>query len=228
MRFRVPVPGRYPLAAFLLLALLAFDAGSLDLRLAEWFGGPQGFPLRDNWWLTTVLHNGGRNLAWAVGIVLIVAVWRPFGVLRRLDRVQRAQLALSTLAAVLLVSLMKSVSTTSCPWDLSTFGGIAHHISHWRGLRDGGGGHCFPAGHASSGFAFLGGWLVFRDVDRGIARRWLLASLTAGFVLGLAQQARGAHFMSHTLWTAWLCWAVALAFDAVRGFVWERSPARIA
>jgi membrane-associated PAP2 superfamily phosphatase len=118
-----------------------------------------------------------------IGIALIVAVWRPFGVLRRLDRVQRVQLALSTLAAVLLVSTMKSVSTTSCPWDLSAFGGVAHHISHWTWLRDGGGGHCFPAGHASAGFAFLGGWLVFRDVDHAVARRWLLASLIAGFGL---------------------------------------------
>jgi membrane-associated PAP2 superfamily phosphatase len=29
-----------------------------------------------------------------------------------------------------------------------------------------------------------------------------------GFILGISQQMRGAHFMSHTLWTAWLCWTV--------------------
>lgn len=226
MRFRVPLPGRFAVTAALLIALLAFDASPLDMRLAEWFGDARGFPLRDAWWLTTVLHNGARNLSWLVGIALIVAVWRPFGVLRRLDRLQRVQLALSTVAAVLLVSTMKSVSTTSCPWDLSGFGGIAHHVSHWTWLLDGGRGHCFPAGHASAGFAFLGGWWVFRDVDRRVARRWLAASLVAGFVLGFAQQARGAHFMSHTLWTGWLCWTVTLAFDTVRRVAWERQPAR--
>jgi len=33
-------------------------------------------------------------------------------------------------------------------------------------------------------------------------------------VLGLAQQWRGAHYMSHTLWTAWVCWVTGLAVDA--------------
>jgi len=40
------------------------------------------------------------------------------------------------------------------------------------------------------------------------------AALAAGLVLGLAQQARGAHFMSHTLWSGWVCWCVAWAVDA--------------
>jgi len=39
--------------------------------------------------------------------------------------------------------------------------------------------------------------------------------LQAGFALGLAQQMRGAHFMSHTLWTAWLCWAGSWLCDLI-------------
>jgi hypothetical protein len=38
--------------------------------------------------------------------------------------------------------------------------------------------------------------------------KYLFIAMTAGIVLGLSQQMRGAHFMSHTLWTAWLCWTV--------------------
>ena len=40
------------------------------------------------------------------------------------------------------------------------------------------------------------------------ASTWLACALLAGLVLGLSQQMRGAHFMSHTLWTAWLSWSV--------------------
>jgi membrane-associated PAP2 superfamily phosphatase len=29
----------------------------------------------------------------------------------------------------------------------------------------------------------------------------------------VAQQWRGAHFTSHTLWTAWVCWVVAWLVD---------------
>ena len=41
---------------------------------------------------------------------------------------------------------------------------------------------------------------------------------TQGFMrlLGLAQQMRGAHFMSHTLWTAWLCWTCGMALFYLR------------
>jgi membrane-associated PAP2 superfamily phosphatase len=39
--------------------------------------------------------------------------------------------------------------------------------------------------------------------------------MVIGFVLGISQQIRGAHFMSHTLWTAWLCWTVGWLTDAL-------------
>ena len=89
------------------------------------------------------------------------------------------------------------------------FGGMAPYVSHWDlGQRDGGGGHCFPAGHASTGFAFMAAYFGLRQSDSPRALVWLGLALVVGFVLGFAQQVRGAHFMSHTFWTAWLCWTV--------------------
>ena len=195
-----------------LLFLLAWDASGLDLVLAHWFGTTQGFALRDHWLFTTVLHEGARRLSWLLVVGLSLAVWWPVGVLRQLDRWQRLQLVVSILLGLALVVAIKRISSTSCPWDLAEFGGLARYVSHWRfGLVDGGGAHCFPAGHASAGFAFVGGYFVLRDRAPRAARIWLAAALTAGLVLGVSQQMRGAHFMSHTLWTAWLCWTVAWA-----------------
>ena len=195
-----------------LLCLLAWDASGLDLVLAHWFGTAQGFALRDHWLFTTVLHEGARRLSWLLVVGLSLAVWWPVGVLRQLDRWQRLQLVVSILLGLALVVAIKRTSSTSCPWDLAEFGGLAPYVSHWRfGLVDGGGAHCFPAGHASAGFAFVGGYFVLRDRAPRAARIWLAAALTAGLVLGVSQQMRGAHFMSHTLWTAWLCWTVAWA-----------------
>ena len=195
-----------------LLFLLAWDASGLDLVLAHWFGTTQGFALRDHWLFTTVLHEGARRLSWLLVVGLSLAVWWPVGVLRQLDRWQRLQLVVSILLGLALVVAIKRISSTSCPWDLAEFGGLARYVSHWRfGLVDGGGAHCFPAGHASAGFAFVGGYFVLRDRAPRAARIWLAAALAAGLVLGVSQQMRGAHFMSHTLWTAWLCWTVAWA-----------------
>ncbi len=41
-------------------------------------------------------------------------------------------------------------------------------------------------------------------------------------MLGVSQQLRGAHYMSHTLWTAWICWTVGFAIELIA------APARLA
>lgn len=209
---------RQPLLASLgmLAALLAWDASGLDLPMARLFGDADGFALRSHWLLTTVLHEGGRIVAWALVLALCLGVWWPVGPLHRLPPGRRLQLAVGALAAVLAVSALKSISTTSCPQELAMFGRSAQYLSHWHwppGLTDGGSGHCFPAGHASAGFAFIAGWFACRRHDRRQAWAWLGGALLAGTVLGLGQQVRGAHFMSHTLWSAYVCWCVALATD---------------
>jgi membrane-associated PAP2 superfamily phosphatase len=47
-------------------------------------------------------------------------------------------------------------------------------------------------------------------VNQIIARRWLITVLAFGVWAGFAQQVRGARFLSHTLWTAWICYAIAI------------------
>ena len=113
------------------------------------------------------------------------------------------------LACVLVVPALKRLSATSCPWDLAEFGGTAQYVSHWQWrLADGGPGHCFPSGHAVAAFAFLGLYFMWRDHAPARARAWLVAVLAAGTLFGTAQLARGAHYPSHTLWSAWACWAL--------------------
>ena len=202
--------------------LVAWDSSPLDLVLARQVGTASGFALRDDWWLNAVLHTTAKWFAWGLQAALLITIWWPIGPLRRLSRPLRVQLAVSTLACLLVISGFKSISRTSCPWELSEFGGTAQYLSHWLwGVRDGGHGHCFPAGHASTGFAFIGGFFVFRRQSPGAARTWLLGALVAGFTLGIGQQLRGAHFMSHTLWTAWLCWTTAGAVDLAVARWWR-------
>ncbi|MCW5631029.1 MAG: phosphatase PAP2 family protein [Rhodoferax sp.] len=195
-------------ALFVLIA--AWDLSGLDLVMARWFGSPAGFALRDHWFWSTVLHEGARRVAWALQLVLLLAIWWPFGVLRRLSRRERAGMFVTAMLILLVISGFKTIDTTSCPWDLAEFGGQASYVSHWSwGVRDGGAGHCFPAGHASAAFCFLPGYFWLRRTAPRHARLWLAATLIAAMTLGLAQQVRGAHYLSHTLWTGWISWAVA-------------------
>ena len=209
-----------------LACVVAWDAAGQDLQAAHLFGTGSGFPLRDHWLLVQVLHEGARYLAWLMALLLALGVWWPWGVLRRLDTAGRLQIAASALLALAVVSVMKNLSTTSCPWDLAEFGGVARHASHWAlGTLDGGSGRCFPAGHASAGFAFVGGYFALRRTEPGAALWWLGTAMAAGFVLGAAQQVRGAHFMSHTLWTGWLCWTTGWVCDMAATALRQRLSA---
>jgi membrane-associated PAP2 superfamily phosphatase len=207
------------LTVALLALALAWDASGLDLPLARLAGSAQGFPWRDHWLLAGVLHEGVRRLAWLLALGLCLGVWWPWGPLARLAQGARLQLAVATLAAPLMVSLLKAGSHTSCPWELHAFGGLAHYASHWTLRDDGGTGHCFPAGHAAAGFSLVSAYFAFRRTQPRLARCWLAGALALGTLLGLAQQWRGAHFMSHTLWSAVVCWCTAGALAAA----WPRS-----
>jgi len=202
-----------------LLALLAWDASGLDLVVIQAVGTAQGFAWRDAWWTSRLLHDGGRLLGWTLLAGLVINIWRPWwsGPSRR----ERVGWVLITLACLVLVPALKRISATSCPWDLQVFGGVASYVSHWQfGVADGGPGHCFPSGHAVAAFAFLSGWFALRAHAPRAARAWLLGVLVLGVLFGTAQLLRGAHYPSHTMWSAWICWTACAVLNA-----WFNRPA---
>ncbi|KQV53173.1 hypothetical protein ASC95_10435 [Pelomonas sp. Root1217] len=206
-----------------LLALLAWDLSHLDLWAVHLGGDARGFALRDAWVTRVLIHEGGRLVSYvAMGfIVLLNLVPR---LLPALSQRERRWWLVTTLICLGVISLMKRFSLTSCPWDLAEFGGVAHYISHWvLGAHDGGGGHCFPSGHASAAFAYLcGGWALAQAYPRA-ARAWVLACVLLGIVYGVGQMLRGAHYPSHTMWTGWICWAVTVAAAQVRSWRFKRA-----
>ena len=203
---------RWPLVApiLALLCLLAWDASPLDLWAMRQVGDAGGLALREAWVTRELIHAGGRRVSYAaMAFILLVNLWPR--VLPALTRRERTAWLVTTLLCLAVVSLVKRISLTSCPWDLAEFGGAAQYVSHWAfGVQDGGGGHCFPSGHASAAFAYLaGGWALARAYPRA-ARAWVVAVVLLGVVYGFGQMLRGAHYPSHTMWTGWICWAVTI------------------
>jgi membrane-associated PAP2 superfamily phosphatase len=194
----------------------------MDLPVMLQIGSSSGFPLRNQVLLVGVFHEGWRQFFAAFFVAMVVwAAWparwnRPHLSAMNLPRRERWALVLLVLLSLLAVNLVKINSLTSCPWDLQLFGGSARYVSHWAlGQGDGGSGRCFPGGHASSAFAFLGlclPWLApAPDTQRAPAAglRWLGFLLLAGLTAGAVQTLRGAHFPSHTLWTLLICGSVS-------------------
>ncbi len=201
-----------PLFAFAVLSLL-FEASSIDLWVADhiyvFSGG--SWSLRDAWLTRDFIHDGGRLLVGVMAIaMLFVAMATIF--LPRLEYWRRGiwYLFVTTLLSGIVVNLLKGITHVDCPWDLMRYGGEFPYVRtfapHPPSTRYGA---CFPAGHASAAYAWLGLYYLAREY----APRWkyhVLASVVAaGMVFGFSQQLRGAHFISHDLWTLGVCWALA-------------------
>ena len=201
-----------------LLLVLAWDASGLDLAVTQALASARGFPWREAWLTRTLLHEGGRLLAAGTLLMLMWHALRPHpwpvhaSDARHLPRAGVGAVLLNLVA----VPALKRSATTSCPWDLAAFGGSARYVSHWDwGVPDLGPGHCFPSGHAVAGFAFIALYFVWRHNAPAKARRWLLYALSTGLAYGTAQVLRGAHFVSHVAWSAWLCWTLSATASAL-------------
>jgi membrane-associated PAP2 superfamily phosphatase len=57
-------------------------------------------------------------------------------------------------------------------------------------------------------------YFVAYERNRKLAIVGLAVGLLLGLVFGIAQQARGAHFVSHDLWSAFLAWILSLTLYA--------------
>jgi len=201
-------PHRDLLVALAALALLLWwEASGWDMVIAAWYGNQHGFELRNAWFTRVLLHDGARGVSGVALAACAVLAWRGDG--SALPRSHRLAWASVVLLCLLAVPAFKQISHTSCPWDLEAFGGTAAYVPHWMlFVLDGGPGHCFPSGHAVAAFAFLPMYFQWRHERPALARTLLAFTLGVGVLLGWTQLARGAHFPSHTLWSAWLCWSI--------------------
>jgi membrane-associated PAP2 superfamily phosphatase len=225
-----PIDARRHLAMPLVLCALALASISLfalDWRIAHALYAWEGYRwiLKHAFVTETLLHRLGHDLSLAawLGVLLVwltalrrdaLAGWRrPLG-----------YLLLSVLLSTLLVAALKSATGMDCPWDIDGLGGARPYLGLFdprpTGLPDAA---CFPAGHASGGYAWMALYFFFRMTRPALRLYGLSIGATVGAVFGVAQQLRGAHFLSHDLWTAALCWAVAFGLFSLFHNRWRRS-----
>lgn len=215
------------LVTHLLLPLLVFavcaawiEVSGIDLWLADrifaWSGDV--WLLRDNWLTSGVIHDGGRDLVVLLLLTLIVLLLGSFHI-RGLRQYRRGlcYVLVAALLSGIVVNLLKQWSGVACPWDLQRYGGAFAYEAVYgaRGNAEISG--CFPAGHASAAYAWLGLYYFARIHFPRRRFAVLLAVLLVGLVFGLGQQLRGAHFLSHDLWSLAICWATATALQFMLG-----------
>lgn len=220
---------RFYLQQFVILAVsgvllaLLFHFTRLDLLLADaWYQSPaRAWPIRHAWWAETLIHYYFKIALIAAALACLGIAWKRR---RKTDALRWRLVACSAIIIPNLVTLGKRTSAMHCPWNIARYGGNAPYFDAFSAAPAGlpGMGHCFPAG-----FVSVGGWLLafalfYYPEHRQRSRAIGAAALLVTFGMGFLQQMRGAHFLSHVLWTVWLSWAVVIALHAALG-LW-RSP----
>ena len=201
------------LSAILLLNFFTV-AGAVDLKLiTAYIDVNAAFPLRQHWALAELNHRYVKYVLIAVylsyGIAWLMSFYSEKFKPRRWEF---GYFFIMVMLATSTIAILKSQSAHACPWDMAvaTTQGILWDLSATAG-------HCFPGGHASSGFALLVGYFIYRVTQPKRAYFFLIAACILGMGMGWAQMMRGAHFFSHNLWTGWVTWClnvVAYAFLA--------------
>ncbi len=183
--------------------------GKIDLALIQpWIDQFGHFTERNNWYLVHLNHKVFKQLLIAVYLSFFVLWLASFKIEKlRPQRWLYGYMFVVSILSTALIGILKSQSAHACPWDMTeqTATGFIWNFTATHG-------HCFPGGHASTGFALITGFFVFRLVQPKRAWFYLIAGLLLGFMMGWGQMMRGAHFLSHNLWTGWiiLCFNTAL------------------
>lgn len=212
---------------FCLPLLLLLEITPVDFWLEAQFFDPVSarFSLQHYWLFENLLHDGIKRALLAVGVVVLLqTAWHLLK--KTPDRIRWLYLSTSMVLAPSLIAWMKSRSLQACPWDLKLYGGTLpyHGLFDLNGVLGYG---CFPAGHASGGYVLLAFYFFWRDSSPRLAQAAVWFGLFVGSLMGISQMIRGAHFLSHTLWTLWLVWLMLLVLDVLFRSRWQTQSSLV-
>ena len=165
-----------------------------------------------------LFYTGPKALIWALGLCMIAAAVFH----KKLPRISFARrdiiIFVATLAsAPALVALGKATTDIFTPAQIRRYGGEVPYVkvieNYPANDHPAKHGRAFPAGHASGGFALLS--LAGLAATRRGRKIGIAIGLVAGTAMGSYQMFKGAHYLSHTLVTAGLCWIVFLLWRRI-------------
>ena len=206
----------WPAAGLLVAAFILFEFTGLDLLVQDSL-----YDFANHRWLIDSRNAGFRLWFYdlpkiaiiILGVILLVvavgpARWRDRCALATPKR-RHLFVAFLTIGTVpALIGQLKATTDIFCPSEIRRYGGDVPYVRVAERYPDNDRptkrGRCFPAGHASGGFALF--------ALAGLCRtRWsqllgIVLALGIGGAMGFYQMAKGAHYLSHTVITALIAW----------------------
>lgn len=119
---------------------------------------------------------------------------------------------LSGIFVPLIIGSLKAITNTPCPCNIVHFNGSYPEnkvFEHYpKDFVQKSKVKCWPAGHASGGFALMALFFLFKTAKN--QKRALIGALIIGWSIGTYKMLLGDHFLSHTIITMILSWLIIL------------------
>jgi len=205
---------------FLVISIVFFSLTNVDVEIQDlffnkitgtWIVGHNEEPYK------FIFYDGLKKL------LILVAISFLFSLLffhkKRLIQKYKQGILVVVLSAILVplvVGFLKKETNMPCPKNEIHYGGIYPKTAVWErypkefkesNIR------CWPAGHASGGFALLSLFFLFKRRSNRV--KALLVALAVGWSMGLYKMLIGDHFLSHTVITMLLAWLIVLSIQKI-------------
>lgn len=179
-----------------------------DFSLHRWFLSQE-----ENTWISIIFYSGIKKLIIIFGIIILLLYLYSFKKPLNFLRFYRKGLLLvfiSLLITPAIVSLLKVLSDVPCPYHVFHYGGEYPYlqvldskpIDIVRKFR------CFPAQHASGGFALMSLFFLFQSKKNKYLA--LSIALLIAWSMGLYKMLLGHHYLSHTIISMLIAWCIIL------------------
>jgi len=124
---------------------------------------------------------------------------------------------LSAVLIPLISGGLKKITNMPCPKNEIHFGGKMIRTAVWESYNEPYKSMskiaCWPAGHASGGFALLSLFFLFKTRKNKIFA--LIFALGIGWSMGIYKMLIGDHFLSHTIITMLIAWLIVLILSKI-------------
>lgn len=205
------------ITAFLLIAVIAlFQFSNLDIFVQSFF-----YDFDKKSWLIDknepilkfFFYDGIKNLLLFFGLLILVSL--IFFRKNILVQEYKKGLIIVLLSAILVPSIigfLKDITNTPCPCNIVYFNGTYPDKkvfdSYPKDFIQKSKVKCWPAGHASGGFALMALFFLFKTPKN--QKKALFVALIIGWSMGTYKMLLGDHFFSHTIITMLMAWLIIL------------------
>jgi membrane-associated PAP2 superfamily phosphatase len=199
----------------LIFAVVFFAKTNIDIEVQNYF-----FDYSSGHWMLDsnlqpykfIFYDGVKKFLILFGLSFLIALI----FFRKKETIQKYKrgiliVILSAILVPVIVGAFKKYTNMPCPKNEIHYGGVYPRTAVWESyppefkqakIQ------CWPAGHASGGFALLSLVFLFRK-KRNRAMAFILA-MSVGWSMGLYKMMVGDHFLSHTIITMILAWLIVL------------------